>query len=331
MAQPKLPPMKLKIPYLIALLLVIVAFFQACDTKKDDHITLVYKIIIANTDSFSVFANRPTLINPASNDSVSDGSFAISAEQPKHGQLLVAKSKAGFIYTPNPNFTGSDTARYTISQNNQLSSAWIYLTVTDSSVCSIQAQPDSVKLPQNSNGFAFNVLQNDVVCGIYSIVPNRLPKHGVLKQIGSGLFSYTPTPNFKGDDDFSYTITKGKLISQANVYVTVGESCANQLEAHTDTFNIKINSGLSLDESILKKNDFSCPNDWVLDTISVLRFPSRITTKGNTVYLNDPGYRGYYYSPPDDTAITDYLEYTIHSKSSPRVKSKALIVIKVSG
>jgi hypothetical protein len=132
---------------------------------------------------------------------------------PANGTLL--NNNGSFRYTPNTNFNGSDSFTYTISDGNGgTASATVNITVASVNDPP-KAQSDLLVVPAttstsiNSTG-ATNLLANDTdVDSSIAIASVTQPLHGSLTAGQGGVYTYTPTASFNGNDSFSYTISDG--------------------------------------------------------------------------------------------------------------------------
>ncbi len=129
------------------------------------------------------------------------------------GQIGIAAGGGSVLYTPPNGFVGSDSFRYTVSDEfgNQ-STADVTVTVRFQSASPI-AVDDSFDVPEGSSDRALNVLENDIPSlagGISVISVTSGSEGGFLTVIGGGQsIRYTPSPGFNGTEQFTYTIRDG--------------------------------------------------------------------------------------------------------------------------
>ena len=93
---------------------------------------------VANNDTPSVLEDGSVVINVLANDTDPDGgsiipSTVVITQQPTHGTATVNATTGQITYTPNTNYDGQDTLRYTVKDNRNGTSnaALVTITVTD--------------------------------------------------------------------------------------------------------------------------------------------------------------------------------------------------------
>jgi hypothetical protein len=179
---------------------------------------------VAVDDSVSVLEDSVNnTIDVLANDNDPDGdSLTITGVTlPLHG---TATYTALYVfYTPDPNYNGSDTFSYTISDGNGGSdSATVYVTVTPVNDPPV-AVDDSATVVEDSVNNSIDVLANDYDpdADNLTITSVTVPAHGSASTDGNFTY-YTPDANYNGADQFNYTVSDGFGGSDtATVFVTV--------------------------------------------------------------------------------------------------------------
>lgn len=198
--------------------------------------TLPNQAPVATDDAYSVTSgDKLTVAAPGvmANDSDAEGG-AIRVRQslvvpPANGTLQIY-STGYFTYTPNPGFSGNDSFRYTIrdDQNAVSNEAVVTITVNaanqapvavDDAYSIVSGETLAVAAPgvmandSDPEGGAIRVRQNLVT----------MPANGTLQVYSTGYFTYTPNPGFTGTDSFRYTIRDelNAVSNEAVVNVTV--------------------------------------------------------------------------------------------------------------
>ncbi|MBI5735784.1 MAG: tandem-95 repeat protein, partial [Mycolicibacterium neoaurum] len=174
---------------------------------------------VAGDDIFSINEDSSLTGNLLANDSDVDGDSLTASltEGPGNGTLEF-NSDGTFTYTPSANFNGVDWFTYTVS-DGVLSSAPALVVVLVDPVNDVPvAGNDSYTVNEDST-LAGNVLSNDSDAESLSLTATLVsgPTHGTLTLYPNGSFTYTPAPNYKGTDSFTYTASDGTAISSVAV------------------------------------------------------------------------------------------------------------------
>jgi VCBS repeat-containing protein len=178
-----------------------------------------------------------------------DLTFTVVAE-PANGAL--SGTLPNLTYTPNLDFTGTDTFTFQAS-DGALTSGTATFTVTVSAVNDPPvAFPDALVVDQNSGPNAINLLANDIdVDGdVITLLSLGGATNGVVAVI-DGSVTYSPNVNFVGSDSFDYVINDpAGLTASAAVSVTVLDPVPDYgflglLEPWRPN-NYRVNTGLSI-------------------------------------------------------------------------------------
>jgi len=151
-----------------------------------------------------------------------------SVTQGSNGAVTIVGNKA--VYTPNPNYYGTDTFSYVVEDKDG-GEASATVTVTIESVDDNPvANDDNIEIDEDSLEITIDVLANDfdgdLVMPEYGEVLEVIslsngPSRGVAVNLGNAV-KYTPDLNFHGTDQFDYTIQdKRGITATATVYITV--------------------------------------------------------------------------------------------------------------
>ena len=116
---------------------------------------------------------------------------------PSHGSLETSGNN-GYIYTPNPGFTGQDT--FQVGLLNLVSRKYT-ITVYEKNT-NYHARDDRFYV-RPSLSVTFNVLNNDFLD--YTVDHFTNPTKGVLSEVSNGLYTYSPNYGYRGVDKFTYT------------------------------------------------------------------------------------------------------------------------------
>ena len=254
----------------------------------------------ADDDAQSTDKNTPVVIDVLSNDD-SDATITRIVRQPSNGTVAIVNGQ--IRYTPNNDFTGTDTFEYEVRDaHGNTDIATVTVTVNDTTSNGPEASDDSVTLETCSNTI-INVLANDNQgSGNATVAVTNGPSHGSAEVLADGAIKYTPNDDYIGDDSFQYTITDSNgNTSTATVNVTVTGQCQPDNEAPVAVADTAATQCDAVTISVLN-ND----NDPDSDTLSIsgLGDPSLGTAivRGNTVV----------YTPVASCGTgTDTFSYTI--------------------
>ena len=185
----------------------------------------------ASNDEYATDEDVPLAVPAAGvlgNDTDPDGDPLTTyplVSGPAHGRLHL-NADGSFTYTPDPDFSGTDSFTYLASDGDMFSNgATVTITVRpvndpprarDDSFETNEDVPLEVGVP--------GVLDNDadVDPDALSAVLVSDPAHGTLNLEADGSFSYTPAENYSGEDSFTYEAGDGSAVSDvATVSIAV--------------------------------------------------------------------------------------------------------------
>jgi VCBS repeat-containing protein len=163
----------------------------------------------AADDSNNTLENTPVSGSVAGNDSTSSGGNLnfVKASDPANG-TVVMNPDGSYTYTPNPDFNGSDTFTYTVSDpaSGESLTRTVVISVTPAVVLNAGNDSNTTTEDMPVNG---TVAGNDSTTsgGSLSFVKASDPANGSVVMNTDGSYTYTPNPNFNGIDTFTYTVT----------------------------------------------------------------------------------------------------------------------------
>lgn len=176
---------------------------------------------VAVDDSAATLEDNSVDIPVLANDSDPEGKplQIVSISAPKNGTASVVGPAVR--YTPNPNFNGSDSFTYQISNGAASASAGVSVSVAPAPDAP-QAFDDRVTIAAGTS-FRIPVLGNDSDPDgdALFLVGATDPAKGTTQANPDGTVRYTPDPGASGSDTFSYTVSDGAFTDQADVFVQV--------------------------------------------------------------------------------------------------------------
>ncbi|MEL4308066.1 Ig-like domain-containing protein [Joostella sp. CR20] len=288
--------------------------------------TITINALYASDDSLTVLedsgAGEANQINVAENDNyvrvdATSDVFKVD-EQPSNGTLTELEDGV-FEYIPDENYNGNDRFTYTLTdaQGNQVT-AMVKIIVTAVNDAPV-AVDDSFVVETES--VILNVLSNDtdVDGDVLTIDDYTLPEHGIVEQNEDGTFTYTPEPNFTGEDIFTYTITDGNGgVDDAQVFLHVSYD-GNEKD------DIAVQDIEEIDEDIPAVFDVLANDnlDGIISSTLQVDEP-----KYGTTTVND---NKIVYTPDPDFVGRDIFEYTINYTDSDgsSQSSSAIVIVTV--
>jgi VCBS repeat-containing protein len=213
-------------------------------------ITEVNDVPFADADTKTVAEDTPltfAIADLLANDSAGDGETSqtlafVATSNAQHG--IVSANGGNITFTPDPNFAGTASFRYTITDDGttngasdpQTATAIVTVNVTTANDAPV-ATPDALTtnedetlniaaatLTGNDNAGPGEAAQTIAITAVSNAV------NGVVS-LNSGVVTFIPTPGFSGTATFTYTITDSggtngvadPLTADATVTITVAE------------------------------------------------------------------------------------------------------------
>jgi large repetitive protein len=167
-------------------------------------------------DSRSTDEDTPVVIPVLANDSFAAGATVTSVTNGSNGTVVI-NPDGTVTYTPKPDFNGNDSFSYTVTTaagNTETATVNVIVNpVTD-------IADDSLITSENSS-VVVPVLTNDSFAAGATVTSVTNGSNGTVVINSDGTVTYTPKPDFNGNDSFTYTVTSGGVTETATVNVTV--------------------------------------------------------------------------------------------------------------
>ena len=233
---------------------------------------------ITQGSTISVFLNEDEIVIPWIPPTLTAFDFDLgdiltwNLLTPPTGGLASVKgtgaSPTTFIYSPNANWSGSDTFMVGVSDGTTNDSITVNLTVSPINDAPVIAQGSSVSVSMSEDGSPVSWIppelsatdeEGDELTWIMSLQPSR----GVAAVQGVGsvptLLTYEPEAHFAGEDSFVVSVTDGNDSS----FITVNVSVTNVNDP------LRIDQGESI---VLTMSEDGFPVPWVLPVLTVSDF-----------------------------------------------------------
>ena len=276
---------------------------------------------VAHGDSAAVAEDSlATTFDVLANDSDADNlsgpvnaGLTVSATTPaSHGTVTVAGDGLSVSYTPNPDFNGTDSFTYTVTDGVLTDTATVSVTVSPVAEAPV-ANDDAATVSEDSSATTVDVLANDADADNLSgpanaglsVSATTPASHGTVAIAGDGLsVSYTPAADYYGADSFTYTVTDGAFTATATVAVIVNRA-SDAPVAHGDSATVAEDS-----------------QDFPIDVLANDTDADNLSGPANAglavVDVSDPAHgsaaftaAGVTYTPNPDFYGTDTFTYTI--------------------
>jgi ELWxxDGT repeat protein/VCBS repeat-containing protein len=268
------------------------------------NITDVNEAPTAAANSYTTNRDAPLTVNVAqgvlANDTDVDGDTLTAqiVSQPASGSLTL-NGDGSFTYTPNDNFSGTDSFTYRASDGSLTSNTvTVTITVADVNTAPVAVadtyttDEDTTLTVDVDNG----VLDNDTDVNDDTLTATLVtePTHGTLTLNSNGSFTYEPDDNYSGTDTFTYTAGDGTTSSESvTVTITIGDTNAAPA-TQADNYTVAEDGELSIGAPGVLVNDTDTDGDPLTATLvaDVTHGTLTFNADGSFVYEPDPDYSG---------------------------------------
>lgn len=202
--------------------------------------------------------------------------------QPASGAVQIQPGSANLVYTPNPNFVGTDVFTYTVTDNDgETDTARVEVTVFGNPQPP-DAKNDEATVNAGSADNVIDVLANDIDpdAGPLTVTKVSAPGNGSATIAPDGkTVLYSPNPNFVGTDTFTYTLNDSTGLTDSATVTVIVSPPPEPPSPVDDLFTAIEDQIVTLSEDEITKNDIN-PNTTPVDITKVFN------PVGGTVVLN---------------------------------------------
>jgi hypothetical protein len=258
----------------------------------------------ATNDNFETTKNTPLRNSVATNDFDVDNDLKINgfkALATTTNGVLTFNTNGSFVYTPNQNYVGLDTAIYSVCDSaNLCDTASILFTVKDINVIQVKHAPNAnndyfttEESTTLSNSVATNDTDADNDLKINSFKLLKTTQNGNLTFKNNGDFNYTPNPNFAELDTATYSVCDTTGLCDTALLVITVKKVYHAPSLEVDIFNNAVNSAL---HGSVALNDTDIDGDLNKTSFKIGENPKRGNVKlaadGQFIYLPKFNYLG---------------------------------------
>jgi hypothetical protein len=270
------------------------------------NIAPVSDLPVAQNDSATTAEDTPVTIAVRGNDSDPDGdSLTVSAvTNGAHGTVSIDPATGNPVYTPDANWSGTDTFTYTVSDGNGgTSTATVSVTVA-----AVNDLPDAVNDGPlaATEDLALTIApatllgnDSDPDGNPLSISSVQGAVNGTVALVGGNIV-FTPAPGYNGPASFTYTISDGQGGSDTAT-VTLNVAAVNDLP---DAVNDIASTVEDTPVTIAVRGNDSDPDG---DSLTV----SAVTNGAHGTVTIDPATGNPVYTPAANWSGTDSFTYTV--------------------
>jgi VCBS repeat-containing protein len=175
-------------------------------------VTPVNDAPVANAQSVTTPEDTPVNITLTASDVEGSTLTYTIVSGPTNGTLTGTGSNR--TYTPNANFTGSDSFTYKVNDGT-LDSATVTVAITVTPVNDVPVANNQSIITNEDNAFngTLTATDGDGDMLIYSVVTQGLKGTVTITNMFTGAFTYTPNPNANGTDTFTFRVNDGTVNS----------------------------------------------------------------------------------------------------------------------
>lgn len=228
-------------------------------------------------------------------------SISIKTEnKPAHGTVVL--SEGGYSYSPDADYNGSDAFTITVSDGTVEVNAPITVTINPINDDPVPVYNASITTAEDTPAVeSFTATDVDPDTLTISVKEENKPAHGTI-ELGDGIYTYTPAPDYNGPDTFIITVSDGT--AEVNSTINVAISAVN--DAPVPSYLPSI----STDEDTAVNKSFTA-TDVDLDEI-IFSIKDENKPSHGTAVLSEGGYT---YTPSADYNGTDSFSITVSDRT----------------
>ena len=272
--------------------------------------------------------NLGVLVNDSDLDGDSLEVLSTLTVDPFAGSASI-NSDGSFTYTPNANFTGTDSFSYRVVDNaGGFADGIVYITVTPKAD-SPTVQSDVYSIPEDTTlsvaDISLGVLANDLDVDGDTLTVDTTPvaptQNGSLTLNSDGTFTYVPNSNFNGTDSFEYKVEDGTGNAESGT-VTINVTSVNDTPISVaDTYSVVEDTVLSVNaEAGVLAND----TDVESGSLTIDPTPVQDVVNGSLVLSSDGSFT---YTPSANYHGVELFTYEVIDADGGKSQQSATITV----
>lgn len=276
---------------------------------------------VANADAATLDEDTSVDIDVLANDFDEDGDPITAAvlTQPAHGTATL-NANGTIHYAPAPDYNGSDGFTYKVTDSvggNAIGT----VTLTVRPVNDAPVAHDDAFTTDEDTALTASLVANDtdVDGDALSAVLVTGPAHGSVLLFTNGTFTYTPAPDFNGDDSFTYRASDGALLSDvatARIHVN---------PVNDAPVAVADRGSLDEDTTLTVAPPGVLANDTDVDGDALLAVLSSGASHGTVTLLPNGGYS---YRPAPDYNGSDAFSY--HASDGALISGDVVVSLAIA-
>ena len=265
----------------------------------EGSVTIIYESLnnapVAVADSVTLSEDIDSvLLDVLSNDTDADGD-ALTIESFTNPSDGTARLMGGALfYTPDENFSGSDSMTYTVTDPSGASATeTVTLTITEENDAPVTTT-DVLNVEENSaDGITVNLLSNDYDReeDDFSLTSIGAASNGTAVMNNDGTVTYTPDADYTGADEFSYVVTDDAG-AKATGTVSITVSVVNGAPVTTADISTVTEDSSSNRISVLNNDTDPENNTLTLDSVTTPTYGTVSIANNVALYTPEANYSG---------------------------------------
>ena len=258
---------------------------------------------MAYSDSVTTLEDEAVSVTLTGGDDDGDVITYHVVKSPSHGELKGRVPR--LIYSPNPNFNGSDQLTFKTSDKKAESDIAI-VSITVKAVNDAPIANNSSVITKEGKPVSISLTGTDPDGDLLTYIVVTGPAHGSLKGVAgtSPKVSYTPKENFHGTDSFTFKVSD-KTAESAIATALITVKAVNEKPTANDD-NVTTKEDTKVSSIDVLKNDTDADND-------KLKVTSVTQGKNGSVSINDDNTLSY--TPNENFYGADTFTYIVSDGS----------------